>query len=55
MDPRDRQNIAGALTVAVIIALALWLGHLMAANIKMQNCVFSGRRNCNPIPMDDSH
>jgi hypothetical protein len=54
MNPRDRQNILAGLAVAVIIGLALWLGHLTAENIKMQNCVFSGRRNCNPVPMDDS-
>ncbi len=54
MDPRDRENIMGVIAVAVIVVLALWLGHLLAASIKMQNCVFSGRRNCNPIPMNDS-
>jgi hypothetical protein len=53
MDRRDKENIAGLIAIAAIIALSLWLVHLAAANIKMQNCVFSGRRNCNPVPMND--
>lgn len=52
MDQRDKQNVAVLAAVAVIVALALWLLHVAADNIKMQNCVFSGRRDCNPIPMD---
>jgi len=54
MDRRDRENIAGVIAVAAIVALGLWLVHLAAANIKLQNCVFSGRRDCAPIPMNDS-
>jgi hypothetical protein len=54
MDRRDKENFVGLVAAVGIIVLALWLGHLWAASIKMQNCVFSGRRNCNPIPMNDS-
>jgi hypothetical protein len=54
MDRRDKENIVGGIAVAIIIALALWLGHLLAENIKMQNCVFSGRRDCDPVPMNDT-
>lgn len=52
MDQREKQNLMVAAAVVVLIALCLWLGHLLEENIRIQNCVFSGRRNCNPIPMD---
>jgi hypothetical protein len=52
MDERDRQNLLAAIAAIVIIGLSLWLIHAMSESMKLQNCVFSGRRNCNPIPMD---
>jgi hypothetical protein len=52
MDEKDKQNLLAAAAVIVIIALSLWLIHAMSESIKLQNCVMSGRRNCNPIPMD---
>jgi hypothetical protein len=52
MDERDKQNLGAAIAVIILIGLALWLGHMWSEHIKMENCVFSGRRNCNPISTD---
>jgi hypothetical protein len=52
MDERDRQNLLAAIIAVVLIGLSLWLIHAWSEHIKMENCVFSGRRDCNPIPMD---
>ncbi len=54
MDRRDKENLFAFVVVGIIVGLALWLGHAVSENIKMQNCVFSGRRNCNPIPISNS-
>lgn len=37
--------VAGALTVAV----GLWLANAMVAARKADECIMTGRRNCNPI------
>jgi hypothetical protein len=52
MDEKDRQNLFAAIAVAILIGLSLWLGHMWSEHLKMENCVISGRRDCNPIPMD---
>jgi hypothetical protein len=52
MDERDRQNLLAAIVAVVLIALSLWLFHAWSEHLKMENCVLSGRRDCNPIPMD---
>jgi hypothetical protein len=52
MDDRDKQNLVAGIAVAILIGVSLWLGHLWSEHLKMENCVFSGRRNCHPIAMD---
>jgi hypothetical protein len=44
-----RGAIAGLLVAAVMLAAGLWLAHDLTAASKMQDCLMSGRSNCNPI------
>ena len=44
-----RGAIAGLIIAAVILAVGLWLARDLTAASKMQDCVMSGRRNCNVI------
>lgn len=46
---RMRTNAATALVVLVLICVGLWLADTLAQLRKTQDCVLSGRRNCNPI------
>jgi hypothetical protein len=49
--PKDsrRGAIAGFLVAVVMLAVGLWLAHDLTAASKMQDCLMSGRSNCNPI------
>jgi hypothetical protein len=54
--PRTRQSresntpaIAGLAIAAVLLVIGLWLAHELRAASKMQDCVLSGRTNCNEI------
>jgi len=53
-DPEQGGNRRGAiagLAIAVpILALGLWLAHDLTEASKMQDCLMSGRTNCNVIP-----
>jgi hypothetical protein len=44
-----RGAIAGLLIAAVMLAVGLWLAHELTAASKMQDCLMSGRTNCNVI------
>lgn len=44
-----RGAIAGLLIAAVMLAVGLWLAHHLTAASKLQDCVMSGRTNCNVI------
>lgn len=44
-----RGAIAGLLIAIVILCVGLWLARDLTAASKMQDCVMSGRRNCNVI------
>ena len=44
-----RGAIAGLIIAVVIIAVGLWLARQLTAASKMQDCLMSGRRNCNVI------
>ncbi|WP_298877649.1 hypothetical protein [uncultured Bradyrhizobium sp.] len=44
-----RGAIAGLIIAAVLLAVGLWLARDLTAASKMQECVMSGRRNCNVI------
>ena len=53
-DPEQGGNrrgaIAGLAIAAVLLAVGLWLAHALTASSKMQDCLMSGRTNCNVIP-----
>ena len=39
--------VAGLAIAAVLLVVGLWLAHELRAASKMQDCVLSGRTNCN--------
>jgi hypothetical protein len=41
--------VAGLAIAAVLLVAGLWLAHQPTAASKMQDCVMSGRTNCNVI------
>lgn len=45
-----RGAIAGLAIAGVLLVVALWLAHALTATSKMQDCLMSGRTNCNVIP-----
>jgi hypothetical protein len=50
-EPREnrRPAIAGLAIAVVLLAVGLWLAHELTAASKMQDCLMSGRSNCNVI------
>ena len=44
-----RGAIAGLIIAAVILGIGLWLARDLTAASKMQDCLMSGRTNCNVI------
>ena len=50
-EERDRRatNIFLAVAGVVIIGIGIWLGNALVAARKADECMSSGRRNCNPI------
>ena len=44
-----RGAIVGLLIAVVMLAVGLWLAHDLTAASKMQDCLMSGRTNCNVI------
>jgi hypothetical protein len=53
-DPEQGGNrrgaMAGLAVAVVLLAVGLWLAHALTASSKMQDCLMSGRTNCNVIP-----
>ena len=53
-DPNQGGNrrgaIAGLAVAVVLLAVGLWLARELSATSKMQDCLMSGRTNCNVIP-----
>jgi hypothetical protein len=53
-DPEQGGNprgaIAGLAIAVVLLVMGLWLAHELTASSKMQDCLMSGRTNCNVIP-----
>lgn len=41
--------MAGLAIAVVLLVVGLWLAHELRAASKMQDCVLSGRTNCNTI------
>jgi hypothetical protein len=44
-----RGALVGLLVAAVMLAVGLWLAHDLTRASKMQDCLMSGRTNCNVI------
>jgi len=44
-----RAAIAGLAIAVGLLAVGLWLAHELTASSKMQDCLMSGRTNCNVI------
>jgi hypothetical protein len=42
--------IAGLAVAVVLLVVGLWLARELSATSKMQDCLMSGRTNCNVIP-----
>ena len=41
--------IAGLAIAVVLLVVGIWLAHQLTAASKMQDCLMSGRTNCNVI------
>ena len=41
--------VAGLIIAVVLLVVGLWLAHELTAASKMQDCLMSGRTNCNVI------
>ena len=50
-EPRDNRKpaIAGLAIAVVLLAVGWWLARELTAASKMQDCLMSGRTNCNQI------
>jgi hypothetical protein len=50
-EARDRRaaNIFLAVAGVLIIGIGIWLGNALVAARKADECMATGRRNCNPI------
>jgi hypothetical protein len=58
-DPKEKRDsqqgesrgpaIAGLAIAVVLLVTGLWLAHELSAASKMQDCLMSGRTNCNVI------
>lgn len=50
-EPKEnrRPAMAGLAVAVVLLAVGLWLAHELTAASKMQDCLMSGRTNCNVI------
>ncbi len=53
-DPEQGGNrrgaIAGLAIAVVLLVVGVWLAHQLTGASKMQDCLMSGRSNCNVIP-----
>ena len=45
----QRAAIVGLAIAVVLLAVGLWLAHELTASSKMQDCLMTGRTNCNVI------
>lgn len=44
-----RGAVAGLAIAVALLAIGVWLAHQLTAASKMQDCLMSGRTNCNVI------
>ena len=45
-----RGAVAGLAIAVALLVVGVWLAHMLTATSKMQDCLMSGRMNCNVIP-----
>jgi hypothetical protein len=45
----SRASLAGLGIAVVLLVFGWWLAHELTAASRMQDCLMSGRSNCNPI------
>jgi len=48
-DGSQHRALAGLAIAVVLLVVGLWLAHQLTAASKMQDCLMSGRTNCNVI------
>jgi hypothetical protein len=48
-DGNQRRALAGLAIAVVLLVVGLWLAHELTAASKMQDCLMTGRTNCNVI------
>jgi hypothetical protein len=50
-EPKESRTpaIAGLVIAVVLLVVGLWLARELTAASKMQDCVMSGRTNCNQV------
>ncbi len=50
-EPSDNRRgaVAGLIIAVVLLAVGIWLARELTAASKLQDCVMSGRTNCNVI------
>jgi hypothetical protein len=48
-DGSQRRALAGLAIAVVLLVVGLWLAHELTAASKMQDCLMTGRTNCNII------
>jgi hypothetical protein len=44
-----RGAVAGLAIAVALLAVGIWLAHQLTAASKMQDCLMSGRTNCNAV------
>ncbi|WP_407153889.1 hypothetical protein [Bradyrhizobium sp. STM 3557] len=49
VNPSRRGAIAGLLIAAAMLGFGLWLAHSLTSASRLQDCLMSGRTNCNTI------
>jgi hypothetical protein len=50
---RTLVNLSALVFLIGLVVGCVWLAHVLAENAKLEDCLMSGRTNCNPI--DVSH
>ena len=48
-DGSQRRALAGLAIAVVLLVVGLWLAHELTSASKMQDCLMTGRTNCNII------
>jgi hypothetical protein len=49
VDQRDRQNLAVAVVVIVLVVAGVWLMYTMRRNGLVEDCLMAHRRNCDAL------